>query len=65
MRRWWRNGGKLLSRLQLHSSYSLLLYQDVVSYKVTQLEPLELEEMTIATSLKPPPQWIKKHTYHV
>jgi hypothetical protein len=54
MRRWWRNGGKLLSRLQLHSSYSFLLYQDVVSYKVTQLEPLELEEMTIATSLKFP-----------
>jgi hypothetical protein len=48
-------GGTVVSFSRSHgfpSSNCLPSHQDVVSYKVTQLEPiLELEEMTISTSL--------------
>ena len=48
-------GGTVVSSSRSHgfpSSNCLPSHQDVVSYKVTQLEPgLELEEMTVPTSL--------------
>jgi hypothetical protein len=52
-------GGTVVSSSRSHvllSSNRLPSHQDVVSYKVTRLEPsLELEEMTYATSLHQPP----------